>query len=217
MVSGGIPLQREMVICDSGGTPLRWEQGERFPDRDAYALCRCGKSGSMPFCDGMHEKVGFEGAEKASMKPFDQEADRIDGPGISLYDNAPLCATVGFCHRGGNIWKMAAVSSDPASIKVVEEDARDCPSGRLVALDHKTGEPVEPDFAPSISIIEMPAAKLSGPLWVKGRVPIESTSGRVYEVRNRVTLCRCGRSKNMPFCDGSHISAKFNDGDASVS
>jgi CDGSH-type Zn-finger protein len=44
---------------------------------------------------------------------------------------------------------------------------------------------------------------------VRGGLAIESADGFVYEVRNRVTLCRCGRSKNKPFCDGSHIEAKF--------
>jgi CDGSH-type Zn-finger protein len=46
---------------------------------------------------------------------------------------------------------------------------------------------------------------------VRGAIPIESASGKQYERRNRVTLCRCGASENKPFCDGSHLSVKFND------
>jgi CDGSH-type Zn-finger protein len=26
----------------------------------------------------------------------------------------------------------------------------------------------------------------------------------MYESRNRITLCRCGKSENKPYCDGSH-------------
>ncbi|HEY0196583.1 MAG TPA: CDGSH iron-sulfur domain-containing protein, partial [Methanobacterium sp.] len=44
----------------------------------------------------------------------------------------------------------------------------------------------------------------------------ESADGYVYEVRNRVTLCRCGQSENKPFCDGTHMEIGFNDGDESL-
>jgi CDGSH-type Zn-finger protein len=61
-------------------------------------------------------------------------------------------------------------------------------------------------------VVEDPALGCSGPLWVRGGVRIESDNGTPYEVRNRVTLCRCGASNNMPFCNGSHASIKFKDG-----
>jgi CDGSH-type Zn-finger protein len=51
---------------------------------------------------------------------------------------------------------------------------------------------------------------------VRGCIPIESADGTLWETRNRVTLCRCGKSQNMPFCDGSHIDVRFNDGDESL-
>jgi len=51
---------------------------------------------------------------------------------------------------------------------------------------------------------------------VKGDVPIVSADGKAYETRNRVTLCRCGKSKNKPFCDGFHIRVRFSDGDKSL-
>ena len=38
----------------------------------------------------------------------------------------------------------------------------------------------------------------------------------VYEVRNRQTICRCGKSENKPFCDGTHTEVGFNDGDESL-
>lgn len=85
-----------------------------------------------------------------------------------------------------------------------------------MACDKKTGEPIEPEFEPSISLIEDPQAESSGPVWVKGGLAIESEDGTAYEARNRVTLCRCGRSNNKPFCDGTHVDVRFNDGDESV-
>ena len=52
---------------------------------------------------------------------------------------------------------------------------------------------------------------MSGPIWVRGGITVESADGREYEVRNRVTLCRCGQSSNKPFCDGSHVECSFHD------
>ena len=60
-------------------------------------------------------------------------------------------------------------------------------------------------------LIEDPSLGVSGPLWVRGGIPVTGADGGQYEVRKRVTLCRCGQSKNKPFCDGSHIEAGFKD------
>ncbi|HLY53399.1 MAG TPA: CDGSH iron-sulfur domain-containing protein, partial [Steroidobacteraceae bacterium] len=88
------------------------------------------------------------------------------------------------------------------------------PSGRLVAYERSSGAPLEPALPQSIGVIEHPREGASGPLWVRGGIPIVSADGFAYEVRNRVTLCRCGASRNKPFCDGSHYAIKFNDGAA---
>ncbi|WP_321420860.1 CDGSH iron-sulfur domain-containing protein [uncultured Methanomethylovorans sp.] len=56
----------------------------------------------------------------------------------------------------------------------------------------------------SIVVIEYPLRSEHGPLWIRGGIPIESADGKLYEIRNRFTLCGCGKSKNKPFCDGSH-------------
>jgi len=78
-----------------------------------------------------------------------------------------------------------------------------CPAGRLVLRD-KHGQPIEPKLEPSIGVVFDPITNNIGPLWVRGGIPIEAADGTVYEIRNRVTLCRCGVSTNKPFCDGKH-------------
>ncbi len=65
-------------------------------------------------------------------------------------------------------------------------------SGRLVLRDKKSGEKLEPALDSSIGVVEDPSKQCSGPLWVRGGIVVESADGEAYEVRNRVTLCRCG-------------------------
>lgn len=82
-----------------------------------------------------------------------------------------------------------------------------------MALDQQTGAPLEPALEKSIGLIEDPVQEYSGPRWVRGGVPITSADGHAYEVRNRVTLCRCGNSTNMPFCNVAHAGGQqFVDG-----
>jgi iron-binding CDGSH zinc finger protein len=46
---------------------------------------------------------------------------------------------------------------------------------------------------------------------VRGGIQVISADGHDYEIRERQTLCRCGQSRNKPFCDGSHWYAGFRD------
>jgi hypothetical protein len=81
-----------------------------------------------------------------------------------------------------------------------------------VAWDVAARKPVEPELPPSIALVEDPQQGVSGPLWVRGGVEIIAADGTSYEIRNRVTLCRCGQSSNKPFCNGAHASVGFKDG-----
>ena len=80
-----------------------------------------------------------------------------------------------------------------------------------MARDRHSGQLHEPTLPVSIGLVEDPAQGCSGPLWLRGGIPVVGADGVEYEVRNRVTLCRCGGSKNKPFCDGTHAAIKFRD------
>jgi CDGSH-type Zn-finger protein len=204
IITGNIPLFSMIIQCGSDGIPDRWVFGDKMKTPETYALCRCGQSKNKPFCDGMHAKVNFDGTETSDNVPFEQMAKRIDGPLLLLKDAEILCSSARFCHRGGDIWPAITRSDDPKTRENVVSDAFDCPSGRLVLLNKNTNETLEPDLEKSIGVIEDPSKSVGGPLWIRGRIPIYSLDGKPYEVRNRVTLCRCGKSTNKPFCDSSH-------------
>jgi CDGSH-type Zn-finger protein len=209
LVTGRIPITKQTISCDEKGTPRQWIEGEKYPLHETWSLCRCGQSEHKPFCDGTHVKVKFDGTESASRQPYIEQAKKIDGPTLELDDAEILCASARFCHRGGEIWSLVARTEEPKTKKIVIEDAGDCPSGRLVVRDKKTGKTVEPDLEKSIGLVEDPNIGVSGPIWVRGGVPVESADGKEYEIRNRVTLCRCGKSANKPFCDSSHYPEDF--------
>ncbi|MDD5172233.1 MAG: CDGSH iron-sulfur domain-containing protein [Candidatus ainarchaeum sp.] len=216
LVSGGLPLGKEIIVTGRTGVPVRWEKAERYPDQKDYALCRCGHSTNKPYCTGKHSEIDFDGTETANRKKYLAKAEKISGPKIVLRDAVEFCALARFCERGISVWGFTQESDDPKKKKTAIQEAHDCPAGRLVMYDRKTGKQIEPDLKPSISIVEDPGARASGPIWVKGGVPVESSKGIKYEIRNRVTLCRCGKSGNKPFCDGTHINIGFRDGDKRV-
>ena len=216
LVSGGLPLAKEIIDCQKEVNPVKWAVGDKFPDQESYALCRCGHSRAKPYCDGSHLREKFDGTETANRKKYADQCEKIEGPGADLTDVQSLCSAARFCHRGSGTWNLVEKTDDPKAKELMIQECADCPSGRLVAWDKKTGKPIEPKLKPSIGIVEDFQAKVSGPIRLKGGIPIVAADGTEYEVRNRVTLCRCGKSKNKPFCDGGHIVAKFKDGDSSI-
>ena len=189
--------------------PRSWKEGKRLPAQETYALCRCGRSKKKPFCDGTHARVKFDGSETASREPYLKQAKVLDGPTLALTDADSLCAFARFCDPNGQVWNQVARSDEPEIGAIFVRQVEDCPSGRLVAWDKATGKPIERSLPVSIGLVEDPAQQCSGPLWLRGGVPVIAADGFAYEVRARVTLCRCGQSRNKPFCDGTHAAIKF--------
>jgi len=202
------PLARRREVHSEHGEPLTWQTVEHVETRDVYALCRCGQSSAKPFCDGTHAKSGFDGTETADRAPYRERARVMTGTGVVVADDRSLCEHAGFCgNRLTNVWELmggSATQDSTARAQVIAMVER-CPSGALTYRLDTAGEDVEPDLRPSIGVVD------DGPLWVSGGVRVETSDGQVLETRNRVTLCRCGASKNKPYCDGTHRDIGFRD------
>ncbi|MFZ3071427.1 MAG: CDGSH iron-sulfur domain-containing protein [Anaerolineaceae bacterium] len=208
VVTGNVPLSEKII--EPKENEYVFKDGREFPLTEEYYLCRCGKSRNKPFCDGSHEKTGFKGTETASKNKYENRADLLVGPELDLFDDS-RCAFARFCHRNeGNVWELTENSGDPHLREEAIIAASDCPAGRLVALD-KDGTMIEPQLEPSIHIIQDPEKTVSSGIYVQGNILVESADGQVYEVRNRIMLCRCGKSRNKPFCDASHVPTHFSD------
>jgi CDGSH-type Zn-finger protein len=207
-ISGNVPLSEKIITPKGKG--YEYKDGRKFPQSEKYALCRCGKSENHPFCDGTHIKTGFNGTETASIAKYADRAVLIVGPELDLMDDT-RCAYARFCHReDGKVWGLVKNSDQPKYKEEAIKGAGECPSGRLTVFDKKENV-IEPDFEPAVELLQDPENGVSGPIHVKGNIPIECADGNIYEIRNRVALCRCGRSRNKPFCDATHVAAGFSD------
>jgi CDGSH-type Zn-finger protein len=196
-VYGRVPLKEETLQKDVMGRPDKWtETKKHYPD-EIYMLCRCGKSTNKPFCTGDH--TNFNGTETAKREAFYNNAKTYPGAeGAELIQNPSFCVGAAFCHGKNNV---AQTVKSQATLNVALQQTYDCPGGSLVIKIN--GKEQEPKFEKGISDTVIPPKK--GPIWVKGGIQVESADGYKYEVRNRVTLCSCGKSSNKPYCDGAHL------------
>jgi len=206
-VEKDVPVKEAVSVEKEGGVSgfeVQDETGE--PDTEKY-LCRCGHSANKPFCDGQHVKIGFDGTETNNRKNFLEKATLYRGKVYNALVSEDLCAVGRFCDVGIGLGK-ALDSYDEEDINIVLNGGCGCPGGRIVLVDKKTGQTIEPDLEKEIYLIkDVPAGHL-GPIYVRGGIQVIGADGFEYEVRNRVTLCRCGESSNMPFCDASHLDCE---------
>jgi CDGSH-type Zn-finger protein/uncharacterized Fe-S cluster protein YjdI len=129
--------------------------------------------------------------------------DEIEGKSLTLLFDSRKCIHSRFCVTWAPNVFLANVQGpwiqpDAMEVERLVEIAHVCPSG-AIRYRRKDGKPDE--AAPLVNLISL---RENGPYAVRADMQLSGQRGAF-----RATLCRCGASKNKPFCDGSHNEAAF--------
>ena len=134
---------------------------------------------------------------------------KYEGAKITVTFDKSRCIHVAECLRGlpavfdtsQRVW----IALDNADAAQVAETVERCPSG---ALQYQfTGAAVSEIPPEHITVVINP----HGPIYVRGNIEMVDAEGKVLAHATRVSLCRCGKSNNKPYCDNQHIEIKFRD------
>ena len=181
-------------------------QGEEIPTKKIIALCRCGSSSNKPFCDGTHAKIGFS-SKKLTDGSWNKRENYVGGD-ITIHDNRGICAHIGFCTDNlPSVFRMKTepwIDPDGADKNEIVEIVKKCPSGAL-SYSLKDKEYRDQDRNPQILVSK------DGPYFVTGGIGLNDEQMGEGASKEHFALCRCGGSKNKPFCDGTHWYINFKD------
>ncbi len=131
------------------------------------------------------------------------------GEKIDVTWDGVLCIHIAECGRargelfigGRKPWCQPDLVAGDETISVVER----CPSGALTYTLKDQSAEEKPETGNTVTV------SYNGPYFVRGDLEIESVSDDFTGVKYRAALCRCGLSKNKPFCDNSHEDGNFKD------
>ena len=119
------------------------------------------------------------------------------------------CIHVGRCIRAlGTVFdplRRPWIDMTGADADSIAHAVEQCPSG---ALTYERLDGADNEALPDIPVI---VPRANGPLMITGTVRVETARGDLFEEAGRLTLCRCGASRNQPFCDNSHREIRFSD------
>lgn len=185
---------------------LQTSKGESRANFPGVALCRCGGSQNKPFCDGTHGKNGFQDKKLTDGK-WNKRVN-YKGKEITIHDNRGICAHAGKCTDNlASVFKLKEepwIDPDGAMADEIIDTIRQCPSGAL-SYSVDGVEPRAQEREPMVTVSKDGPYEVTGGIELVGVERMEEVSEEHY------TLCRCGGSKNKPFCDGTHWHIKFKD------
>ena len=123
--------------------------------------------------------------------------------------NGRLCIHIGECGRAANTLFVGGrepwCQPDTVGPDTTAEVVARCPTGSLAWHPADASRAEQPAAENTVTVAN------NGPLYLRGDLQIDGAGEGMPGVRLRAALCRCGQSKNKPFCDNSHEGAGFVD------
>jgi uncharacterized Fe-S cluster protein YjdI len=134
----------------------------------------------------------------------DEVTRAYDGDGIRVLWYANRCIHTGECMRAlprvFNSRRRPWIRIERVAADAIAEAVLRCPTG---ALHFERSDGGKPDEVPGdVTVALVP----NGPYFVRGEVEIREEDGTLVRRDSRIALCRCGKSRRVPFCDNSHRS-----------
>jgi uncharacterized Fe-S cluster protein YjdI len=125
---------------------------------------------------------------------------------VTIVWKPDLCIHSANCVRGlpmvFDTNKRPWIDAGGASTKEIIEQVKKCPSGALTTYTN------ERTMENKNEKVKITLAK-NGPILINGEVHLENEKGEAIPAGTTSALCRCGGSKNKPFCDGTHHKIGF--------
>ena len=139
----------------------------------------------------------------------DPKTRKFPGSQIDVEWDGRLCIHMAECGQANN--ELFVGGRDPwgqpdrVSLEEVIDVVKRCPTGALTFEAKEAAIVEKPDEENTVTVT------YNGPYFVRGDIDIDDAPTDMPGVAFRATLCRCGQSKNKPFCDNSHEQANFKD------
>lgn len=179
-----------------------------FPAGDALAslsarLTEIAGKIALPATPGAEAAFPHKPPEPATDVPTEGGSAPAEGGGIAVAFDGKRCIHARFCVLGlPSVFRANApgqwIHPEVKPADEIAEVIHQCPSG---ALTYRRTDGGAEEHAPDVNTARL---RENGPYAFRGALRLKGA-----DIGTRAVLCRCGQSKNKPFCDNSHIAAGF--------